>query len=80
MKKQQFQSEMLRAQTMQRLEHEPNKVDYWLGYMRGLRRSFHGLAFGSAAEHEMWLSLVGDDDESRNQRGLGYHDGLAFGN
>lgn len=32
--------------------------------------------FGTAAEHEKWLSLVNDGDVSRRQRGEGYRDGL----
>ena len=61
---QQFQSETSPRQTMQRLEHEPGRSEYWHGYMRGLRRSFHGAAFGTPAEHDLWLSLAGAEDES----------------
>jgi len=78
MTEQQFQSEIRHAQTMERLEHEPGRADYWSGYMRGVRRSFHGADFGNEVEHALWLSLTGDEDESRNQRGLGYRAGLAF--
>ena len=67
-----FESEMLRAQAMQ-----PERPEYWAGYIRGLRRAHHGEAFGTPEEHCLWLSLVADDDEARRERGYGYIDGFA---
>jgi hypothetical protein len=78
MDEQQFQSELNRAKTMQRIVNEPTKADYFAGYQRGLRRAFHGERFGTAQEHELWLSLANDGDESRAARGRGYRDGLLF--
>ena len=66
-------------------EHEMNKAkafitvgerpDYWTGYQRGLRRRYHGESFGTDEEHELWLSLKGDSDPARDERGRGYRDG-----
>lgn len=78
MTEQNFQSEMRRAQAMQQLSHDPERSEYYAGYLRGLRRAFHGAQFGTAGEHALWLGLIGDADEARNQRGLGYRDGLNF--
>jgi len=79
MTEQQFQSEMSRAKTLGRLASDPNQADYHAGYIRGLRRNYYGEQFGSQQEHELWLGLNDDLDESRSARGRGYRDGFAFG-
>jgi hypothetical protein len=66
---------MLKAEAMCEIDTE--KADYWRGYMRGLRRAHHGEKFGTGVEHEKWSRLVTDTDESRQQMGRGYLDGLA---
>ncbi len=45
-----FESQMLKAETFRRLGE---RSDYWAGFMRGLRRAFHGENFGTADEHEL---------------------------
>ena len=69
-----FQHEMARAKTFQGLEHD--RAEYWIGYQRGLRRAFHGEAFGTMQEHTLWLEAASSDDAMRRQRGQGYRDGL----
>jgi len=79
MTEQKFKSEMRRAEAMRRIADDPMMPEYWAGYIRGLRRSYHGDKFGTAAEHKLWRSLACEKrDESRKQRGRGYRDGLAF--
>ena len=73
MTEQQFVHEMTKAETFRKLGDRP---EYWAGYIRGLRRAYHGENFGTSEEHELWLSLSGDDDESRRDRGQGYRAGL----
>lgn len=70
-----FELEMMRAQ--QELAIDTNRVEYWHGFMRGLRRAHFGDNFGEPHEHKLWLSLIEDRDVSRKQRGEGYRDGLA---
>lgn len=77
MNEQKFKSEMRRARVMQ--ENDSDRSEYWAGYQRGLRRSYHGENFGTDEEHEKWLSLINGLDDGRKQRGQGYRDGLAFG-
>jgi hypothetical protein len=77
MTEQKFKSEMRRAETMRR-DAEPERSEYWAGYIRGLRRAYHGDNFGTEAEHKRWVSCVNDRDEQHKQRGQGYRDGLAF--
>ena len=47
--------------------------DYLRGYLRGIRRHYHGDIFGTDEEHNQWLNLEGDRDDL----GRGYRDGLA---
>ena len=71
MTKQDFESKMLQAKTFHDLGERP---DYHAGYMRGLRRSYHGENFGT--DEAKWLALTEDLDEARRERGRGYQDGL----
>jgi hypothetical protein len=70
-----FVRESIRARTMAVVE--PERADYWHGYRRGLRRARFGEQFGTAAEHQLWLTLADDTDASRAAHGRGYRDGLA---
>lgn len=69
-----FKSKMYKAKVMRDVDNRP---DYWSGYVRGLRRAYHGERFGTDAEHQLWLSQADSDDRQRQERGLGYRDGLA---
>lgn len=77
MTEQKFKSEMRRAEIM-RGRADPMMSEYWVGYIRGLRRAYHG-EFVTDEEHEKWLSAANSRDESSKRRGLGYKDALAFG-
>jgi hypothetical protein len=78
MTEQKFKSEMRRADAMRRTA-EPMMAEYYSGYIRGLRRAYHGEKFGTEADRKMWLDADTSEDEFRKQRGIGYRDGLAFG-
>jgi hypothetical protein len=78
MTEQKFRSEMRRAEAMRKTCYDPMMSDYWAGYIRGLRRAYHGENFGTPEEHALWLAAVNSEDKSRKQRGRGYSDGLAF--
>lgn len=69
----QFTHEMLKAETFTRLGERP---DYWRGYQRGLRRAYHGEAFGTDEEHAQWLEMLDSRGDARREMGLGYRDGL----
>lgn len=49
--------------------------DYATGYQRGLRRHFHGVAFGLEEQHALW-SRMGLDGDPREEMGRGYRDGI----
>lgn len=76
-----FASLMRRADTLRRHCTDPQKPfesDWWVGYMRGLRRAHHGERFGSQAEHELWLSATESTDPQRVALGRGYRAGLTL--
>lgn len=50
--------------------------DYAVGYQKGLRRHYHGEAFGTESEHQQWLNL-GLDGDHRVDQGAGYRAGFA---
>ena len=64
---------MAQAETMCGLSDRPA---YYEGYMRGLRRFYHGPHFGTLQEHEGWLDLFYGWDKTRADGGRGYQDGL----
>jgi hypothetical protein len=67
-----FRAEMKTADTLRRHADDPLEADYYAGFIRGLRRSFHGDVFGTAQEHESWMAAADDTDESRAKMGQGY--------
>ena len=71
-----FQSEMHRAAAMRRLATDPTEANYYAGYIRGLRRRYHGERFGTEEEHTLWMSLADNDDAARAAQGRGYREGL----
>ena len=71
-----FKAKLFHAEIMSDVDNRP---DYWRGYIRGLRRAYHGESFGTDQEHTLWLSLADRDTEQDQQRGLGYSDGLQAG-
>ena len=73
-----FSTLMRRADTLRKSESDPNRSAWWTGYMRGLRRAHHGESFGTAAEHQLWLSAAESDDPSRAALGRGYRAGLTL--
>jgi hypothetical protein len=54
--------------------------DYWRGYLRGLRRAYHGERVGTDQEHALWLSMADLDDPLHHELGCGYRDGLNSAN
>ena len=73
MTEQEFKSRIAQAETMCGLS---DRRGYYEGYLRGLRRFYHGPHFGTLSEHEEWLGLVYEWDETKAGRGRGYQDGL----
>lgn len=69
---------MRRADTLRRVEPDPIRAEWFAGYMRGLRRAHHGERFGSATEHDLWLSAADSADPSRAALGRGYRAGLTL--
>jgi len=70
-----FEKQMSKARIFAKGSDRP---DYWQGYQRGLSRAYHGEDFGTDAEHELWLSLADDIDDTMAERGRGYRAGFYF--
>lgn len=73
-----FASLMRRADTLRRVEPDPVRAEWWVGYMRGLRRAHHGERFGTEAEHDLWFSAAESTDSQRAALGRGYRAGLTL--
>lgn len=69
-----FLQEMSAAETFRPISDTP---DFWSGYMRGLRRNFHGERFGTEAQHSLWMRAAESGDRSHRMRGKGYRAGFA---
>lgn len=75
-----YQQLMHWAMMLRKLETDPIKSAWWVGYMRGLRRSYHGAAFGTEQEHSVWTRAAQTaDDPARAASGRGYTVGLNDG-
>lgn len=76
MNEREFQTLARGAEALRRSADSP-RSEYWAGYIRGLRRLYHGERFGTPEEHEIWLGLA---DTRRDPvgiaRGLGYRAGF----
>lgn len=64
MKKTVFERELLKADSFKSTNNK-----YWSGYIRGLRRRYHGADFGEPGDHEKWIGFT------RDPRGDGYRAG-----
>ena len=72
-----FQKEMRRVEAMRKVQ-DCEHADYWVGYLRGLRRNYHGEDFGNEGEHEIFLEKMHSPYPRQQQLGKGYRDGLTF--
>jgi hypothetical protein len=54
------------------------RIEWWAGYIRGLRRAHHGERFRSDAEQALWLSAADSPDALRAALGRGYRAGLTM--
>ena len=77
MTEREFQTNARAGQTFRRLSSEPGEQEFWAGYVRGLRRNYHGEKFGTPEEHDLWMAAADSDDESRKMTGIGYRIGIG---
>lgn len=77
MENSEFEHNMMGAKTLSEHSINLNDADFWAGYQRGMRRFYHSEKFGTAEEHELWLSAADEKaDEQRRYRGIGYRAGF----
>ena len=69
-----FQRNLRAAYDLKKLSADPDFLD---GYIRGLRRCYHGERFGTEEDHQKWMALKDEiGDRQRKARGEGYRWGL----
>lgn len=73
MTEQEYRSKMAQAERMHRRSGRPG---YYEGYMKGLRRLYHGPGVATVQEHEVWLGMTYSRDRAGTDRGQGYQHGL----
>lgn len=73
-RKKRFESLLQRSEIERGISDKP---DYWVGYLRGLRRAYYGDAYGTDEEHALWLGLSERRDQTHRDQGEGYLAGLA---
>ena len=71
-----FQGSLLQGLASDLMSGLSARSGYYEGYIRGLRRFYYGPDVCNLQEHEKWLGLIYDRDESQSGRGLGYQHGL----
>lgn len=76
MKHEKFKTLLTEADARRKATDDPAEADYLEGYVRGLRRGYHGEVFGTSEEHARWSSLVDRTDQKSQKRGQGYLDGI----
>jgi len=75
-KKAKFEMLLKDAEARRKTTSDPGEAEYLAGYVRGLRRAYHGPDFGTEAEHKLWAGLIVRRDQNSQKRGQGYLDGL----
>jgi hypothetical protein len=77
MTRKQYDDKMQQARSIR--QGDPDKADYLAGYIRGLKRAYHGGSFGVDKDHNLWMNLIYDTNKRRHARGQGYRDGFQGG-
>ncbi len=65
-----FKTYKKEAEDLKRASSDPTSQDFYIGYIRGLMKHYHGDSFGDPQEHQAFLSR-------EDARGAGYGVGLA---
>jgi hypothetical protein len=73
MTEEEFRSHISEAAALLRLSH---RIAYYQGYIKGLSRFYRGPSVETIEEHENWLTLSYNFDETTGDLGRGYRDGL----
>jgi len=73
-----FATLLRRADSLRRVEPDPERAAWWTGYIRGLRRAHLGYGYGTDAEHDLWLNALESADAVQAALGRGYRAGLTL--
>lgn len=67
---------LLLAESLQRVETDPQRNAFWFGYIQGIRRALHGETYGTATHNLLHEIPEDDPDENRREMGKGYRAGF----
>ena len=73
----QYKSAYIKAEAMYQTSSSLDS-HYWRGYMRGLRRGYHGDHFGTDEEHRQWWNAGTMGAPIREQLQSGYRDAIYW--
>jgi hypothetical protein len=75
MKYEKFKQILDEAWARRKASEDESETDYLDGYLRGLRKAYHGEAFGTDKDNAQWDSLSLKDDPKSQRLSQGYRDG-----
>jgi hypothetical protein len=71
-----FQRNLAAAETLARIAQNSVEYNFWVGYIRGLRRFYYGENFGTKDEHSHLIAACDSSYQAEKMLGMGYRAGL----
>lgn len=72
-----FQRNLAAAETLGCIAQNSGQYNFWVGYMRGLRRFHYGEKFGTEEDHSHLIAAYDSSYQAEKMLGIGYRAGLA---
>ena len=72
-----FQRKLAAAETLAGMAQNSGEYNFWVGYMRGLRRFHYGEKFGMDEDHSHLMAAYDSSYQVEKMLGIGYRAGLA---
>lgn len=76
MNEREFKLNLTAAEAFQKMSDVPAENAFWGGYLRGIRRNYHGENFGTDETHYRHMGLCDAPDAEHQLRGVGYKAGF----
>ncbi len=72
-----FQRNMAAAEILSRIAQNSGDYNFWVGYVRGLRRFHYGENFGTEEDHSHLIVAYDSSYQAEKMLGMGYRAGLV---
>ncbi len=72
-----FQRNLAAAEILSRIAQNSVEYNFWVGYMRGLRRYHYGENFGAEEDHSRLIVAYDSSFQAEKMLGMGYRAGLT---